>query len=139
MVNTYTHMYRTDLPEERVVEKARKRIKAKKGFFAHLVSYVSVIGFLFMINMLTSPEFWWFLFPAGGWGIGLASHYFAVFGIMGVGSRKWEERELAKEIGRLEEDPDVLLLDQGYEFPDDGLELEERKAVRRTWKDSDLV
>ena len=135
-------MYRTDIPDERVVRKAQKRIKAKKGFFAHLVSYVSVIGFLFMINMLTSPGYWWWLFPAGGWGIGLASHYFTVFGMFGIGSSEWEERELAREIDRLEyEEEGQLLLPEDLDdnLPEAHLELKEREVVRKSWNNRDLV
>ena len=133
-------MYRTDIPEERVLRKAEKRVKAKKGFFAHFVTYLSVIGFIFMINMLTSPEFFWWLFPAGGWGIGLLIHYFSVFGILGLGSPKWEERQLAREIDRIEEEEGGLLYqyeDEG--LSDDSLELKNPEKMKKTLDDRDLV
>jgi len=44
-----------------------------KGFLAHLGPYVIVIGFLAFINLLTS-SYPWFIWPALGWGVGLAFH-----------------------------------------------------------------
>lgn len=49
--------------------------KMDQSFRGNLISYLSVNGFLLLINMLTAPVFPWFLFPAGGWGIGVASHW----------------------------------------------------------------
>jgi hypothetical protein len=48
-----------------------------RGFIAHLIPYVMVNALLVMINALTT-RFPWALFPALGWGIGLASHLWAV-------------------------------------------------------------
>jgi hypothetical protein len=138
MQKNKTSMYRTDIVDPEIVNQARKRIKKKKGFFAHFITYISVIGFLFMINMMTSPGFWWWLFPAGGWGIGVVSHYFAVFGMMGIGNQDWEERELDREIRRMEEEGDVPLLSGRKPLPDE-LELETRKRVRKTWDEKDFV
>ncbi len=33
--------------------------------------YVVVIGFLFLINAFTSPDYWWVIWPALGWGLGI--------------------------------------------------------------------
>ncbi|MBN1217981.1 MAG: pentapeptide repeat-containing protein [Anaerolineae bacterium] len=44
-----------------------------RGLLDHLSAYVSVIGALGIINALTT-DYPWFLFPAAGWGIGLAIH-----------------------------------------------------------------
>ena len=42
------------------------------NFFKHLSSYVIVIGMLAVINFITDSSYWWFLWPALGWGVGLA-------------------------------------------------------------------
>lgn len=60
---------------EKKIEKARKNINA---FTAHIASFGAVNAFLFAINMLTSSHTWWFLYPLGGWTIGLATHYSGV-------------------------------------------------------------
>ena len=73
---------------------ARKRVKQKKGFYQHLTSYGIVIGFLFIINMLTSPLDWWFYWPALGWGVELSIHWFAVFMRHSFFGKQWEERKI---------------------------------------------
>lgn len=68
---------------ERDEVRAREEFLAhrRRQFVQHVVPYVLVIGFLFIINMLTSPGFLWFLFPALGWGLGLAFHAWNAFGV----------------------------------------------------------
>jgi hypothetical protein len=56
--------------------KALKRLhKARGGFISNLAATLSVTAFLFGVNMITSPGFPWFLFPAAGMGIGLVSGF----------------------------------------------------------------
>ncbi|WP_321479336.1 2TM domain-containing protein [uncultured Bacteroides sp.] len=44
-----------------------------------VVKYIVVNLFLFVVNWLTSPHYWWVLWIIAGWGIGLVlnlmSHY----------------------------------------------------------------
>jgi serine/threonine protein kinase len=44
------------------------------SFLTHLGPYVIVIGMLAVINLMTSADTLWFLFPAIAWGIGLMFH-----------------------------------------------------------------
>jgi class 3 adenylate cyclase len=44
------------------------------GFKRHLRTYVGVIGFLFIIDLLTGKG-WWFYWPALAWGLGLFLHW----------------------------------------------------------------
>lgn len=113
---------------------AKKRVKAKKGFYGHLSAYLSVNTIMFFVVLFTEGSFEW-LIPAMLWGIGLASHYFGVFGIPGIGawgSKEWEEKEIQKELEK-----------QGWEMPDpagdEELELKEFKELRREYRDDDLV
>jgi hypothetical protein len=71
-------------------EKASKRVKDLKGFYGNLTSYCLVIPFLFILNMITSPEQLWFYWPMLGWGIGLLAHAVNTFGI----GKDWEERKI---------------------------------------------
>lgn len=59
--------------------RARKRAKAKLGFFNHAIVYAVVIGFLFIVNFVTSSEYLWAFWPAIGWGIALAIHGATVY------------------------------------------------------------
>ncbi len=114
-------------------ERARRRVKEKREFYQHLSSYLTVIGGLFLLNVFTSPGgHLWFIYPALGWGIGLASHYFKVFGLGQYGSDSWEEREMEKELRRLnagQEEEDYL------DLP----ELKREEQPRKKWDDEDLV
>ncbi len=68
----------------------------RAGFLPHLYSYVGVIGFLFLIWLMTTPGGYpWFLWPMLGWGLGMYFH-----GIYAVPTRgtlfdaeysKWKE------------------------------------------------
>ena len=87
-------------PEQVVLRRARRRAAAVIGFYGHLATYVGVIAFLALINLLTSPTYPWFLWPAMGWGIGVFSHYMGVFGSAWVKERFFDpavEREVRRE------------------------------------------
>jgi len=64
--------------DEELLEFNRYR---RQKFNYHLMSYGIVITFLFFINLLTSPEFWWqwsewwFLYPLLGWGMAVAFQF----------------------------------------------------------------
>lgn len=79
-------------------EEARKRLEDEKGFYIHLVTYVSVITGLAILNILTGTDHFWFLYPMIGWGFGLTGHATQVFGMPGRG-KDWEERRLHELTG----------------------------------------
>jgi len=64
-----------------------KQAKARVGFRIHLRTYLIINAGLWLIWAISSFSFqstgnWvspWPIFPMLGWGIGLVSHYFAVF------------------------------------------------------------
>jgi hypothetical protein len=57
------------------------RAKAKAAFQRHLFTYAWVNGFLVVIWALTNfGGYFWPVWPMLGWGIGLASHAFSVYG-----------------------------------------------------------
>lgn len=77
-------------------QRAIERIKKKRDFFAHLLAYVTVNGFLIAIWASTSPGgFFWPVFPLGGWGIGLFFHAWDVY----YGGPT--EEDIAREMERL--------------------------------------
>ncbi|MFI5397499.1 MAG: ATP-binding protein [Candidatus Binatia bacterium] len=94
----------TDPPRERsdeaeLLRRARRRAAAEVAFHAHLMSYLGVMAFLALINLLTT-HYPWFIWPAMGWGIGLFAHYMAVFGSRLLRERYFEpavEREVRRE------------------------------------------
>ena len=74
--------------------KAQKKVEEMKGFYGNFFSYIIVITGLAILNLITSPEHWWFLYPALGWGIGVAVHGMAVFNYMPFLGANLEERKL---------------------------------------------
>ncbi len=74
-------------------QKAVKRVKELKSFYGNLTSYCLVMPFLIVLNIITSPKYYWFWWPMIGWGIGVLSHALQTFGI----GKTWEERKI-KEI-----------------------------------------
>ncbi|MBM4244028.1 MAG: hypothetical protein FJ148_09455 [Deltaproteobacteria bacterium] len=88
-----------DPQEAAILKRARRRARAEVGFYAHLMSYLGVIGFLALLNVLTA-RYPWFLWPALGWGLGLFAHYMAVFGSRTLKERYFYpavEREVRRE------------------------------------------
>jgi len=68
---------------------------AKKGFKINLTAYAVVNSMLVTINMLTVPQFPWFLFPLYGWGFGVTMHY--IFGVRLLGKKAKAEKEAAEQ------------------------------------------
>jgi len=75
-------------------ERAKKRVEELKGFYGHLIAYIVVNVFLAIVNLLTTPGFWWFLFVTFFWGIGLVAHGLSVFMKRGIFSKDWEDRKI---------------------------------------------
>lgn len=90
----------TKLSEEEIYQQARKRVEEKKGFFTHLAAYIIVNAMLVLIWAFVSRSpYPWFIWPLGGWAIGLLFHFLGVF----VFSKRtdWERREVEKEAEKL--------------------------------------
>ena len=79
---------------------AMARVRAIKGFYIHACQYVVVIGALALINIVTLPRYWWFIYPALGWGVGLAFHGLRVFDKIPFLNGDWERRQVEKQLGR---------------------------------------
>jgi len=80
------------MDEQTKYEDAKKRVNEIKEFYQHLLVYVLVNAFLFVVNKLTSPGHNWFIWPLLGWGLGLVLHALSVFGALW--RRSWEERKI---------------------------------------------
>ncbi len=77
-------------------QKAKEKAGKLKSFYIHLLVYVLVNFFLFLINLLASPKEIWFYWPLAGWGIGLAGHAFFVFGFASVLDEDWGRKKIKK-------------------------------------------
>ena len=75
-------------------ERAKKKANEIRAFYINLMCYCIVIPALATINIIYSPEFYWFLFSAVGWGIGLTFHGFGAFGTFPFFGKEWEQRKI---------------------------------------------
>ncbi len=84
-------------------ELAKERLEAKYGFYVHLSVYSAVNLLLIIINLSTSSEVFWFIYPLMGWGIGLFFHALGVFLNVGKGiliTEEMIEKEMNKDSPR---------------------------------------
>ncbi len=117
---------------------AKKRVKAKKEFYSHLTTFLVMGGFFLTLNLITSPRAMWWYWPMLGWGIGVAMHGLKVFGLpgSGAGGTDWEEREIQKEMDRM--DPNNSRSGSSVDI-DKRLELQEAKKGDSSYRKDDLV
>ncbi len=59
-------------------KQAKNNLQFKLSFWIHLFTYLFVMALLISINLAKSPEDLWVLWPAIGWGIGVAAHGMSV-------------------------------------------------------------
>jgi len=85
----------TDLQDAEIERLARKRAGAKMGWYIHAIVYVAVNLMLAMLSAMSGRH--WAVFPALGWGIGLAIHGAVIFLVAGG----WHERLVQRERDRL--------------------------------------
>jgi len=89
----------TEMSEKEIYEAARKRVEEKKGFFVHLTAYVIINVMLILLWAFAGGGYPWFIWPLGGWAVGLLFHFLGVF----VFSKQsgWERREIEKEMEKI--------------------------------------
>jgi hypothetical protein len=85
-------------PEQQIERLARRRAGAKMGLYIHATLYILVN--LLLAALSASSGRHWAVFPAFGWGIGLAVHAFIVFFATGGGGL--HERMVQAERNRLQ-------------------------------------
>ena len=85
-------------PNRDIEDRARRRVRAKTGFYVHALVFVCVnLGLLALNSALGGYR--WSVWPAWGWGLGLAIHGLVTF--LSLQGEGWRERMLAQEIERL--------------------------------------
>lgn len=84
------------MDEHERYEKARERVQEIKGFYIHALVYLIVNAGLFILNMILSPDEWWFYWSLLGWGVGLGAHWLSIFGSNFIFGADWEEKKIQK-------------------------------------------
>lgn len=75
---------------------ARRRVNARIGLYIHATVYVVVNGFLALVQSQSTPQHAWALWPAAGWGLGLAIHAAVVLLAASGVRERMEAEELRK-------------------------------------------
>ena len=76
-------MQATTQSEHALERTARRRAGMKMGWYIHATVYLAVNAMLAVISTLSGQH--WAIFPALGWGLGLAIHGTVVFLVAGGG------------------------------------------------------
>lgn len=121
------------MKDEDIYNEAHTRVKAKKGFFYHFLAYAFVIGLLYVIMQYdNNGDIFPVIIVGLSWGIGIAIHYFKVFGTENLGvlgiNPHWEEDELEQEVEKLKRKRELkerLMKEKNLLDELDSLELKE--------------
>ena len=90
--------------------RAKRKLKALKGFYIHLTVFIVINVFLFIVNFFTTPGYWWFLFVTLFWGIGLLAHGLSVFTNRGIFSKEWEDRKIREYMKKKKNNQILIIL-----------------------------
>lgn len=93
-------METTNYQTENSYYKAQKKVEEIKGFYGNLFSFVLINLGLMILNLVTYPQYLWFLYPFFGWGIGVAIHAMYTFNWMPFFGADWEEKKIREIIDR---------------------------------------
>lgn len=130
--------------EDELRARAKKKLSARRELTQHIITYVVVNLFLWMIYLATWQGFPWPLFVTGGWGIGIISHLADYYFKHGKGAEHREadiEREVIRQ-RRLAQDRGELLDDDEDDYYEDArvVDLSRVKAGHmRLGDDGELV
>lgn len=86
--------------EEEQEREAFQYVQRLRKFQTSLVTYIVVVAGLWVVNLMTSPEYLWVLWVMGGWGIGVASSGFRLIQPDLFHGPEWERRQVEKRLGR---------------------------------------
>ena len=79
---------------------AEKVVETRIGLFIHLLVYVLVNAGLIVINLILTPENYWFIWPLLGWGLGVLLHIALVLAF--PRGTRLKERLIEKEMQKQE-------------------------------------
>lgn len=88
---------------DQAYQRARRQVRRLRGFYSHALVYAAVNVGLAGINLASSPETIWFVYPLLGWGLGLAAHAASVYALPRWLGQEWEARKIRELMQREEE------------------------------------
>jgi transcriptional regulator with XRE-family HTH domain len=79
---------------------ALAHVRKLKGFYIHLAQYAIIVAFLAIVNLVTSRHYYWVVWIALGWGVGVLFHGLRVFDQIPFLNGDWERKQVEKHLGR---------------------------------------
>ncbi|MCP4879369.1 MAG: helix-turn-helix domain-containing protein [Gammaproteobacteria bacterium] len=79
-------------------QQAMREVDELKGFYQHLLFYITIITTLWLINWYQGIDYWWAIWPTLGWGVGMVSHGLSAFKVFKLFGPEWERREINKRL-----------------------------------------
>ncbi len=94
------------VPADEAYEQARRRVRARLGFYRHLATYAATIGAIIFIDLITgggisTPVRW----LVGIWGALVGYQFLNTFVFPTIWSRETEERMIEEELRRHQDQP----------------------------------
>jgi len=83
-----------DYIKDKRYQRAKQKVEKIKGFYGNLTSYCIVIPVLIFINIRSTSDFPWAIFPALGWGFGVIAHGMEAFGYNPLFGKGWEAKKM---------------------------------------------
>ncbi len=90
------HYYDASLSDEE--RDAMEYVRDIKSFYINLATYIIIMAFLLVLNLINKPDYLWVVWPALGWGLGVAFHGLSVFEIFSPMGHEWEKRQIEKRL-----------------------------------------
>ncbi len=79
-------------------ETAIKQVREIKAFYNHLITYLVWMAILSVFNLVFTPEYFWVVWAAFGWGIGVVVHGVSAFEFFNLFGPEWEQRQIEKRL-----------------------------------------
>lgn len=87
--------------DEKLYREARKKVRRKRKFYSHVLTYSAVCTFLTFVNWFSNYGHWWVKWVCMGWGIGLFFHGLGLYRRNILFGDDWEERKIKEEMERM--------------------------------------
>lgn len=87
--------------EDNLYNRAEKKVDEKLKFYRHLFSYMLVIAILLIVNAIFTPEYWWVLWVALFWGLGVLVNFLRVFILYDKFDDSYRDNMIDKEMEKM--------------------------------------
>lgn len=132
--------------DQEAYEQAKKKVKQKKSFYRGLFTWIIFSIFFIVLNIVSSPNSVWAIYPIAGWGLGVLLQAANVFGFPGM-SKDWERKKLEEELQKVQLEEQLkhryLYLKEKQENnllnEREASDLETLSEIKKQWDDDELV